>query len=285
MDQASAGLRDEVLAAIAAAVPGCDVARLAPDRPLREQVELDSLDWLNLIDGLCERRQANAAVPGRGRMERPGPARTPTCEPGRMATVDALVAWLASAKAAGAGTPPTDTDADANTDTDPDTHRLADGTLVRLRPLAARDLALEAWFVAHLSAESRYQRFMVTVRELPQRKLRDLTDVDGVRHVALVATTLRGAQEVPLGIARYIVDDTGSGCEFAVTVADECHDTGLAGVLMSRLIGLARARGLRRMEGDVLAGNHAMLRFARQLGFERQAGDGHGPVVRVARAL
>lgn len=257
--EAAPALRDEVLAAIAAAAPECDLARLAPDRPLREQLELDSLDWLNLIDGLCERRQVEAPAP----------------EPGRLATLDALVAWLASAKAAGsAGTP------------EPmDTHRLADGTLVRLRPLTARDLALEAWFVAHLSAESRYQRFMVTVRELPQRKLRDLTDVDGVRHVALAATTLRGGQEVPLGIARYIVDDSGSGCEFAVTVADECRDTGLAGVLMGRLIGIARARGLRRMEGDVLAGNHAMLRFARQLGFEREAHDGHGPVVRVVRAL
>jgi GNAT superfamily N-acetyltransferase len=253
VEESGAALRKDVLAAIAAAVPGCDVARLAPDRPLREQVELDSLDWLNLIDGLGE----------------PGLVDGGACEPGRMASVDALVAWLASAKAARrAGSPPS-----------PDTHRLADGTLVRLRPLGARDQALEAWFVANLSAESRYQRFMVTVRELPQRKLRELTDVDGVRHVALVATTLRDAQEVPLGIARYIVDEAGTGCEFAITVADECRDSGLAGLLMSRLIGTARARGLARMEGDVLAGNRAMLRFARQLGFEREA------VVRVARAL
>ena len=143
----------------------------------------------------------------------------------------------------------------------------------------------KAWFVAHLSAESRYQRFMITVRELPQRKLRDLTDVDGERHVALVATTVRGTQELPLGIARYIVDDSGTGCEFAIAVADECRDTGVAGLLMSRLIGLARARGLARMEGDVLAGNQAMLRFARQLGFRRQPGDGPGPVVRVVREL
>ena len=257
VDQSGEVLRQDVLAAIAAAAPGCDVARLAPDRPLREQVELDSLDGLNLIDGLCEQVQVDRAAP----------------EPGRMASVDALVAWLASAKVARqAGAPP-----------GPDTHRLADGTLVRLRPLGARDQALEAGFVANLSAESRYQRFMVTVRELPQRKLRELTDVDGVRHVALVATTLRGAREVPLGVARYIVDEAGTGCEFAITVADECHDSGLAGLLMSRLIGMARARGLARMEGDVLASNRAMLRFARQLGFERQADD--GTVVRVARAL
>ena len=254
-----AALRDEVLAAIATAVPGCDVARLAPDRPLREQVDLDSLDWLNLLDGLCEGRQVDAVGP----------------DPGRLATIDALAAWLASARAAGVGGTPLPTG----------TYRLADGTVVRLRPLDARDLALEAWFVAHLSAESRYQRFMATVRELPQGKLRELTDVDGVRHVALVATTLRVAQELPLGMARYIVDEAGSGCEFAIAVADDYRDTGLAGLLMSRLIAVARARGLKRMEGEVLAGNQAMRRFARQLGFGRQAADGPGPVVRVARAL
>ena len=251
--------REDVLAAIAQAVPGCDVALLAPDRPLREQVELDSLDWLNLVDGLGARWQVDAAV----------------AEPGRLATIDALVAWLARPPVAEvSGTPPLT-----------QTLRLADGTVVQLRPLNARDLALEAWFVAHLSAESRYQRFMVTVRALPQRKLRELTDVDGVRHVALVATTRRATQEVPLGIVRYIVGPDGAGCEFAIAVADECRHTGLAGLLMSRLIAVARWRGLARMEGDVLADNHAMLQLARQLGFRREAGDGPGPVVRVVLPL
>ena len=36
---------------------------------------------------------------------------------------------------------------------------------------------------------------------------------------------------------------------------------------MRELIGTARAHGLRRMEGVVLATNHAMLDLARRLGF------------------
>ncbi len=57
-------------------------------------------------------------------------------------------------------------------------------------------------------------------------------------------------------------------------VSDDCRGSGLAGLLMSALIGNARARGLWRMEGDVLASNRDMLRFAHRLGFRRQAADG-----------
>lgn len=263
-----AGIMGEVRAAVAAVAPECDAARLAADRPLREQVALDSLDWMNLVDGLAQRLGLEPAG----------------ADPGRLATIDDLVAWLATAcTQARSGMP-------VRAARDPHalfarTHRLADGTVVRLRPLEARDVALEASFVAQLSPESRRQRFMTAVRELPQRKLEQLTDVDGVRHVALVATTARNGRELPLGVARYIVDDAGSACEFAIVVSDDCRDTGLAGLLMGSLIGLARDRGLARMEGEVLADNHAMLRFARQLGFHRQAVEGDARVVRVVREL
>jgi GNAT superfamily N-acetyltransferase len=260
---AHAAVREAVLAAIAAAAPECDVAALAPDRPLREQVDLDSLDWLNLIDGLGERLGARAG------------------DLGRLATLDALVAWLAAAQPGA----PEDPAAAAAGDGGGGLHRLADGRVVELRPLGPRDAALEAWFVAHLSAESRYQRFMTTLRELSERKLKDLTDVDGVRHVALLATTREDGRELPLGVAHYIVEPGGTVCEFAIVVSDACRGSGLAGLLMSALIGTARARGLARMEGDVLASNRGMLRFAHRLGFRRQPGNGDGGVVRVALEL
>jgi GNAT superfamily N-acetyltransferase len=261
-----AAVREAVRAAIAAAAPECDVAALAPDRPLREQVDLDSLDWLNLVDGLGERLGARAG------------------DPGRLATLDELVAWLAAAQPGGPAAPGAAAAAPGDVGGG-GLHRLADGRVVELRPLCPRDAALEAWFVAHLSAESRYQRFMTTVRELPERKLKDLTDVDGVRHVALLATAREDGRELPLGVAHYVVDPGGTACEFAIVVGDACQGSGLAGLLMSALIGTARARGLARMEGDVLSSNRDMLRFARQLGFRREPGRADGGVVRVALEL
>lgn len=47
-------IRVRVLDTIGAIAPGTDVSALRPDQPLRKQIELDSMDWLNLIDGLHE---------------------------------------------------------------------------------------------------------------------------------------------------------------------------------------------------------------------------------------
>jgi acetyltransferase len=51
-------------------------------------------------------------------------------------------------------------------------------------------------------------------------------------------------------------------------IADDWRRTGIAGLLMEALIGTARDRGLKTMEGLVLRANRTMLRFVRGLGFE-----------------
>ena len=48
-------IRAAVLEAILEVAPEVDAARLAGDRPLRRQVELDSMDWLRVIVGWHQR--------------------------------------------------------------------------------------------------------------------------------------------------------------------------------------------------------------------------------------
>ncbi len=48
-------IREQVLQALADVAPEADPAALDPDRPLREQVDIDSFDYLNFIIGLSER--------------------------------------------------------------------------------------------------------------------------------------------------------------------------------------------------------------------------------------
>ena len=76
-----------------------------------------------------------------------------------------------------------------------------------------------------------------------------------------------GSSGLIVGGARYHVHPDREGCEFAITVIDDWQGTGLASRLMRELIQAARRRGLRRMEGFVLAGNTRMLALARRLGF------------------
>jgi acetyltransferase len=159
------------------------------------------------------------------------------------------------------------------------------GIPVTIRPIRPDDAPMEAEFVRHLSDEARYKRFMATMRELPKAKLKYLTEVDQVRHVALVATVERGGKPVEVGVARYIVDPKGASCEFAIVVDDEWQGSGLAGVLMHALIEVARSRGLATMDGIVLATNSRMLRFTRQLGFRAERDPDDPSTLRVVLPL
>ncbi len=145
---------------------------------------------------------------------------------------------------------------------------LFDGTPVTIRPIRADDKPMEQEFVQHLSADSRYKRFMSTLKELPPGKLKYLTEIDYVRHLALVAIIRRETQDVEIGVARYVAGPQGDDCEFAIAIDDEWQGSGVAGILMLSLIDAARARGMRRMEAFILASNDKMIKFARQLGFD-----------------
>jgi acyl carrier protein len=48
-------LTNTVLTLLRAIAPEIEPATLAPDRPLRQQVDLDSMDWLNFLVSLHER--------------------------------------------------------------------------------------------------------------------------------------------------------------------------------------------------------------------------------------
>ncbi len=145
---------------------------------------------------------------------------------------------------------------------------LFDGTPVTIRPIRAEDAAMEQDFVQHLSADSRYKRFMSTLKELPPGKLKYLTEIDYVRHLALVAIIEQEGRPVEIGVARYVAGPSGDDCEFAIAIDDTWQGSGVAGILMLSLIDAARARGMRKMEAFILASNDKMIKFARQLGFE-----------------
>jgi len=165
-------------------------------------------------------------------------------------------------------------------------HRvLFDGTPVTIRPIRAEDSGMEQDFVRHLSDESRYFRFMASLRELPSNKLKAFTEIDYDRHMAFVATVTREGREVEIGVARYVAGGNAGACEFAIAVDDAWQGSGVAGLLMISLEDAARSRGFDTMEGVVLASNYKMLKFARQLGFERHRVPGAVDTVSIALRL
>jgi RimJ/RimL family protein N-acetyltransferase len=160
--------------------------------------------------------------------------------------------------------------------------QLRDRRRVRLREIRPNDRDEVRQAFDRLSIESRYTRFMSYVRELSPEMLERTVHPQAARDLGLVAEI-----DAPDGLdivagARYYVQGDGETCEFAVTVADAWQGIGLASRLMRELIQGARLRGVKHMEGFVLARNSGMLNVARRLGFTVHA-DPNDATVKIVR--
>ncbi|HUE29393.1 MAG TPA: GNAT family N-acetyltransferase, partial [Verrucomicrobiae bacterium] len=125
------------------------------------------------------------------------------------------------------------------------THRLTDGTPVRLRLLRRADRKKLVAAFDRLSPESRYRRFFTAMPRLPDKLLRRLLDTDGWNHVAIGAETMTEdpAEGEGVGIARFIrLKDQPTVAEAAVTVVDHMQRRGLGKLLVSALAAAARER-------------------------------------------
>ena len=132
---------------------------------------------------------------------------------------------------------------------------------VRVRPLRRDEGApLDAVF-AGLSPESRYLRFHSPVHRLTTPLRRALLDVDGCRHVALVAESPRGEA---VGIARLVRDARQKEqAEVAFEVVDAWQGRGVGRLLLTALVEEAARIGVSRVHARVLTGNANALALVR----------------------
>lgn len=163
--------------------------------------------------------------------------------------------------------------------------QLPDGTSIVIRPIRPEDADLEKTFVHGLSDEAKYFRFMETIQELTPAMLVRFTQIDYDQEMALMAVTEVAGQEIELGIARYAINPDGQTCEFALVVADQWQGKGVAHKLMSSLMDVARDRGLKRVEGEVMRANQSMLKLMARLGFEIKTSADDDSVKQVSKAL
>ncbi len=163
--------------------------------------------------------------------------------------------------------------------------QLPDGTDITIRPIRPEDAEIEQEFVRGLSEQSRFFRFMNTLQELTQTMLVRFTQIDYDREMALIAVIERNGKEMELGVCRYAINPDGKSCEFALVVADEWQGKGIGSKLMNCLIYAARARGLKLMEGEVLATNKNMLKLSANLGFSISPSEEDPAIKRINRPL
>ncbi|MGD8275949.1 MAG: GNAT family N-acetyltransferase, partial [Thiohalocapsa sp.] len=162
---------------------------------------------------------------------------------------------------------------------------LPDGTDLTIRPIRPEDAEMEQAFVRGLSEQTKYFRFMQAIKELSPEMLVRFTQIDYDREMALIGVMAEDGQEVQVGVARYMTRPGGDSCEFAIVVADRVRSRGIGARLMSSLMQNARARGLRIMEGEVLAANTRMLALMKSLGFRIETDPNDTSVKLVTKVL
>jgi acetyltransferase len=146
--------------------------------------------------------------------------------------------------------------------------KLKDGTVLNLRAIRPEDAEALQTFVRGLSDESRYNRFIASIRELPQSLLSRFTQIDYDREVAIVAfhADEHGVERI-VGVARYMLNPDAESCEFGLVVGDDYQGRGVGSGLMRRLAEIARSKGLKSIIGLILSQNTGMLGLMEHLGY------------------
>jgi acetyltransferase len=152
-----------------------------------------------------------------------------------------------------------------------------------LRPVLPQDKPLLESFYASLSPLSRRLRFHGAVNTLSQDRLSAMSEIDYDKHLALVVTYVHDGQEVIVADARYVIDVSQRGGEFAIAVSDVWQRRGIASHAMAGLCKAARLQGLDWLWGDVLYDNKAMLGLMQKAGFDQSAHGEDRGFVRVER--
>jgi acetyltransferase len=136
---------------------------------------------------------------------------------------------------------------------------------VRARRGVLRQRLLEPF--ATVSPEDLRLRFFADIAELSAEEMDKLAHLDS-DNIAFVALDEDTGQM--LGLVRLKEELDEETAEFAILVRSRLKGHGLGWTLMRRVIDYGKEKGLRRIYGDVLAENAAMLQMCEELGFKGQ---------------
>ncbi|MGN6608592.1 MAG: bifunctional acetate--CoA ligase family protein/GNAT family N-acetyltransferase, partial [Jatrophihabitans sp.] len=145
---------------------------------------------------------------------------------------------------------------------------VADGGVVRLRPIRPADADALVRFHAGLSARTRYLRYFSAYPRIPERDLYKFTHMDHHDRVGIVAVL--GDEIIAVGRYERITPPgtTPVEAEVAFVVADDHQGRGIGSILLEHLAAAGRESGIERFQAIVLAENGAMMRVFRDAGYE-----------------
>jgi len=152
-------------------------------------------------------------------------------------------------------------------------YTLPSGSRVLIRPIAADDKDKLTRGLRQLSEESIRKRSLASKPRFTSAELRYLTEVDGVKHIALVGV-LEDDPDQLVAVARCVrLPDRPATAEMAIVVGDPWQSQGLGRALATALADAARAAGIRRFAATMLGDNEPARRLMRT--FARRLEEGY----------
>lgn len=133
-----------------------------------------------------------------------------------------------------------------------------------LRPIRPADALLYPTFLDRVSREDMRLRFLAVRVHFPEEFALRWTQLDYDREMAFVALTPEGELA---GVSRVVAAPDHLSGEYSLLVRSDLQGRGIGAALMRILIEYARADGMDRLEGMVLAENRAMQGLVGHLGF------------------
>jgi GNAT superfamily N-acetyltransferase len=157
-------------------------------------------------------------------------------------------------------------------------------TWLAFRPVRCGDGDALQTYVRGLSPESRYNRFLGGVSELPALELARALAANGRDTLTLLITSTAEDGETVVGEARVALSCAKRAGEFAMSIADDWQHLGVGSALLREIERKAAADGIELLFGDTLRTNEGMIALARGRGF--RLGPGLEPrLVRIEKQL
>jgi RimJ/RimL family protein N-acetyltransferase len=147
---------------------------------------------------------------------------------------------------------------------------LKDGRTVFTRPILNTDESLLAGLFEKLSPQSRYQRFLITLKSLSEEMLHHFTHVDYDSHCAIVAVIEEEGKDAFIAVARYAYDPIEKITDLGVAVRDDWQQFGLGKKLLRRIIQIGKDHGVSRFVAVADPQNLAIRHIFSVLGYDAE---------------
>lgn len=159
-----------------------------------------------------------------------------------------------------------------------------DGKSITIRPIKMQDAQLEHDFIDQLSPETKHYRFFGAIKNVSDKVLKSLCDIDGKNSMAFIATEQVDGKEIEIGVCRYVLSENPDIHEMALTIADKWQHKGLGKLLINQLTSYAKSHGVKTLYSVELADNPYMHKLSKELGMQvkRDIEDAHQVIYSLA---